>query len=119
MRKITEVSTKAFFTDRTMKIGNTEVRQVPSGHLMITELLLHGNRIAWKPTGCTNNIMISAGGWTSNTTKERLNGVLWWHFNNSLVQIVQKNWLWYLMDNDTFKQWDGTPIHLNDFSAGI
>ena len=117
MRQITAVAAEAFFTDRTMKVGNTEVRQVPSGHLMITELLLHGNRIAWKPTGCTNNIMISAGGWTSNTTKERLTGILW--RSNTSVKLVQKNWLWYLVNNDTFQQWDGTPIHLNDFSASI
>lgn len=117
MRKITEVSARAFFTDRTMKIGNTEVRQVSSGHLTITELVLHGNRIAWKPTGCTNNIMISAGGWTSDTTKERLSGVLW--RSNTSVTLVQRNSLWYLVNDDTFQQWDGTPIHLNDFSASI
>ncbi len=47
-------------------------------------------------------IAITNCGWESNTTKERLNGVIQAVGLN--YGLVQKNWIWYLDG----KQWDGS-----------
>lgn len=56
-------------------------------------LFLHGNAIARRTA---TGIEISNGGWSSNTTKERLNGL-------PNVRIIQKNSQWFLNG----ERWDG------------
>lgn len=83
MRKITRESVSAFLDGRKFNKGNMSV-EVESD---VTKLKLHGNTIA---TIDTLGVMsISNGGWSSNTTKERLNGL-------PNVSVHQKNWDWYL-----------------------
>lgn len=88
MRKITQETTSAFMNRNTRTLGNT----MTDGNA----LYLHGNKIAeWRD----GDLYISNAGWTSNTTKERLNGL-------RNVHIFQKRGQWYL--NGT--AWDGEWI---------
>jgi len=68
MRKITEQSISAFNNNKAFNSGNTAVYVDGNNTL----LRLHGNLIAKKEAGA---LSISCGGWMSNTTKERLNGL--------------------------------------------
>lgn len=88
MRKVTLETTGAFMARRAFTMGNT--------HTDGTTLFLHGNAIAkHTPKG----LMITNAGWSSNTTKERLNGL-------QGVSISQKNHQWYLNG----KEWGGEWI---------
>lgn len=88
MRKITERVCGAFERREARRIDNT----MTDGNA----LYLHGNKIAeWRGKA----LWISNAGWSSPTTKERLNGLRG-------VRINQKDWVWYLNG----KQWDGEWI---------
>ncbi len=90
MRQVTQRICRAFEYQQAFKIGNSET----DGKV----LYLHGNAIArHTPDG----IEITNAGWSSNVTKERLNGL-------SGVNIVQKNFTWYLNG----KEWDGGWINV-------
>lgn len=90
MRKTTEVVAQAFEWRNAKKMGNTSTDG--QGYY------LHGNKIAeWRD----NSLWITNCGWTSNTTKERLNGL-------NGVHITQKDWQWYLNG----KEWDGNWIRI-------
>jgi hypothetical protein len=89
MRAVTRNSVQAFSNNETRSFGNTRVK-AENG---VTKLFLHDNLIAIKENGVTK---ISNGGWSSNTTKERLNAL-------EGVSIRQKNFVWYLND----QEWDG------------
>lgn len=99
MRKITQDAVHAFHNGYNFKRDNTRVVKEHSG---LVTMYLHGNCIA--TNGFLSGIMISNGGWSSNTTKERLNGVI------GRGRIVQRNHQWYLDG----KAWDGSPILIKD-----
>lgn len=61
---------------------------------------LHGNSIIWK---VASGYMISACGWRTNTTKERLNAL-------PKVSINQVKGIWYLNG----KEWDGSPTLISN-----
>lgn len=93
MRKITSQIVGAFNYHNAAKLSNTE----SDGR----SLYLHGNKIAeWREDG----LWITNAGWSSNTTKERLNGLRG-------VSIYQKDFNWYLND----KEWDGRWVRVADF----
>jgi hypothetical protein len=95
-RKITEQVASAFLNRRPKSIGNSST----DGHV----LLLHGNRIAeWHG----DDLWITNAGWSSNTTKERLNGL-------PGVRIHQKDFAWFLNG----KQWDGSWTSVSLWNAG-
>lgn len=95
MRKITALAVDAFLNGYSFYSGNTVVKQFNS----VSVMFLHGNEIARiYPCGC---LFISNGGWFSNTTKERLNGI-------PRVNIVQKNFVWFLNG----VAWDGCTIEV-------
>ena len=77
MRNITEQATQAFFEGRNFKLSNTEVHADATG----VYLKLWGNLIA-KRVG--ERVSISLAGYNTQTTKERLRGVLN-RFNKTLV----------------------------------
>lgn len=88
MRKITSEVVYYFNNRQAKKISNTSTDG--DGYY------LHGNKIAeWR----NNDLWITNAGWTSNTTKERLNGL-------NGVSVTQKNWQWYLNG----KEWDGSWV---------
>lgn len=88
MRKITKQASQALHTGYTFKSGNTQVNKRIGG----MELLLHNNLIARD----IDNLEINNCGWTPNTTKERLNGVLEEYETD--YRLFQKAGTWYLRD---------------------
>jgi hypothetical protein len=101
MRKITEQAAHAFLRRENFKLDNTEV--IVEGD--VVKMYLHGNCIAQRTPLATT---ISTGGWMTNTTKERLNGL-------SNVSIVQKKGVWYLNGNE----WDGENTIIGVFGIWI
>lgn len=101
MRKITFDAVAAFYNEKPFKRGNTEVEVFICTLLRKTVyLILHGNTIARLKNG---KLTISNGGWSSNTTKERLNGL-------TGVHIQQKDFVWYLNG----EAWNGDWIKIGD-----
>lgn len=92
MRKITKESVNAFLMGKTFNKGNMSV--VKDGETF--RLKLHGNTIAIIDE--LGVMSVSNAGWASNTTKERLNGL-------PNVRVHQKNWTWYLNDNEWGGEW--------------
>ena len=97
MRTITHLAVKKFMSMENFSRGNTQVFNGDE-----VKLCLHGNNIA---TIKDNGLFITNCGWFSNTTKERLNGLL-----GSLgrIGIQQRNFKWYLDE----KEWDGSLVKL-------
>lgn len=91
MRKVTMLTIAAFMNRWTITVGNT--------HSDGTALYLHGNKIAEHRA---DGLYITDAGWSSKTTKERLNGL-------PGVSISQKNWQWFLNG----VQWNGEWIKIN------
>jgi len=97
MRKVTQEVVGAFNAGRECRRGNTR----STGDC----LYLHGNLIAERrPDG----VYITNAGWSSNVTKERLNGIYG-------VNVYQKAWHWYLNGN----AWDGKMIRVSDGKPGV
>ena len=97
MRKVTQNAAANFNNNTNFKSSNTEVFYSESQKA--TYLALHGNTIATKHG---DKLMISACGWLTVTTKERLNGL-------DGVSIYQKAGIWYLNG----KEWNGELIEVN------
>ena len=78
MRQITRDSVNAFLAGRTMAKQNMMVDTVTLNGLATTRMWLHGNLIATLTGVDIDNCTITLrdAGWESNTTKERLNGIL-------------------------------------------
>ena len=98
MRKITLRAISSFYMNKPFKQDNTQVRVGTLKGNPITELLLHDNVIAKTMDG---RLWITASGWLTPTTKERLNGF-------TQVYIVQWKGVWYLKG----KEWDGSWIEV-------
>ena len=92
MRKITADAIRAFRNRQTFKRGNTEVKVFDNS----VALYLHGNMIA--EYAADGALYIRDGGWQSNTTKERLNGL-------PNVSIHQKDFQWYLNGEEWSGEW--------------
>ena len=93
MRQITIDAIRALRNGTNFKRGNTKV----SHYNNEAHLLLHGNLIAYYAE--QGGLFISSAGWTTTTTKERLNGL-------PNVNIHQKNFQWFLNG----EEWDGQFI---------
>jgi len=99
MRQITALAINAFNNNYKFKRDNTEIRIIKEDNYTITQMRLHNNIIAEKtPSG----FYISTCGWSSMTTKERLNGLYG-------VNIVQRNYDWYLNG----ELWNGQRIKVH------
>lgn len=94
MRQITKDAIIAFRKGAPFSRDNTSVELSPLGNVVV--LKLHGNTITRYDVGDFNSLEICDGGWASNTTKERLNGI-------NGVHIHQRDYVWYLND----KEWSG------------
>lgn len=94
-RKITQESCNAFHLGRKFKKANMEVEVenviLSSGGNNYTRvaMYLHGNCIARYNHDGKWKTEITDAGWSTTTTKERLNGL-------DGVSIYQKKWVWYL-----------------------
>ena len=110
MNLITEQSVAAFLNGKKFSKSNMRVEVEPN----VTVLKYQGNAIAYKYNDPKNTISITNCGWETNTTRERLNGVILESIYSGLIskdfkRIKQKNWVWYLDG----KEWDGKLIDLN------
>ena len=113
MRNITKLAVKKFLNHDNFNMGNTSVWngyersiQSPNTHNRLwSRMLLHNNEIASKEQ-YSDSILIDTCGWFSNTTKERLNGLL---DSLGLPKIQQKNFKWYLIG----KEWNGNEVRIN------
>jgi hypothetical protein len=100
-RQVTQQAVNAFTSGRTGTFGgNTTVELSPLGAVLV--LKLHGNAIARRDVGPLKSFEICDGGWTSNTTKERLNGL-------PSVTVNQKNYEWFLNG----ERWNGSWTTIN------
>ena len=90
MRKITKEAVDKFLGKETFRKSNMSVEESYG----VYKLKLHGNTIATIDE--LGVLSVSNAGWTSNTTKERLNGI-------PGVRVHQKNWNWFLNG----VEWDG------------
>jgi hypothetical protein len=94
MRQVTRKITAAFYRGETLKIGNTRTNG--------RSIWLYDNKIV---DDRDDGIYITNAGWNSNTTKERLNAI-------SDVNIVQRNFVWYLNG----REWDGSWIKVRNWN---
>ena len=96
MRKVTKQISDAFNSGIKKTAGNTSVSVNENGDCF---LYLHGNLIAKRVNG---EIWVTNAGWSSSTTKERLNGL-------QGVSIYQAKGVWYLNG----QEWDGSWQKIN------
>jgi hypothetical protein len=92
MRKITREAVDKFLSKQPFSKSNMKVEDAGG----IFKLKLHNNTIA--TIDQMNMLSISNAGWSSNTTKERLNGL-------PNVHIKQKNWNWFLNGQEWNGEW--------------
>lgn len=72
MRKTTREAAEAFINGTTYKNSNTSVFIAGD----VVTLSLYGNAIATRDLPHPTKMMVSLAGWSTNTTRERLNGLL-------------------------------------------
>ena len=95
--------------------SNTSVTFYPSENL--SEVRLHGNLIAWLDHS-KQVLAISSAGWHTNTTKSRLNALLY-EFNTG-IRVFQKNFDWFVTDFTGKKKvsfYDGILVTKEGFSS--
>jgi predicted DNA-binding protein (MmcQ/YjbR family) len=102
MKKITAQALDAFINARKFKKDNMTIEVQPN----VTVMRLYGHPIAYLYNDPERTLSISACGWLTNTTKERLNALPGVHIN-------QKNWRWYLNG----MEWDGKLVDVNKLGA--
>ena len=103
MRKIEQQMNRAIATKTDWSSSNTRVEFNDSTNC--SNVFLHGHNIA-TVDHTTNAVKVSSCGWTTNTTKSRLNAILsevkWG------CRVFQKNWTWFVSYNNQTKSfWDG------------
>lgn len=100
MRKITQDAIRAFNHNYPFKRANTQVKTSRADGVSYTVMELHGHPIAEKFRDFNGTqLTISACGYLTPTTKERLNGL-------SEVSIYQRNYEWFLNG----EPWNGERI---------
>ena len=87
--------------------SNTSVFFYPDEN--VSEVRLHGNLIAWYDHN-KQSLGISSCGYETNTTKSRLNALLYETFTGN--KIVQKDFTWYVQDDfgDKIDFYDGQIV---------
>lgn len=93
MRKIERLMNEAVNEALNWKSGNTEVKTDGDN---VSRVFLHDNHIATIGEGF---IQLFDGGWQSNTTKSRLNALLFAHGIGG-EGIFQKNFEWFFSDHN-------------------
>ena len=114
MRKIERQMNFALSNKGNFSNSNTSVTYYKSENL--SEVRLHGNLIAWLDH--TKQVLaISSAGWHTNTTKSRLNALLY-EFNTG-IRVFQKDFDWYVSDfiGKTVDFYDGLLVYKNGFSS--
>ena len=115
MRQIEKQMNFALSNKGNFSKSNTSVTFYPSENL--SEVRLHGNLIAWFDHA-KQLLAISSAGWTTNTTKSRLNALL--HEVNTGVRVFQKDFQWFVTDFTGKKKvefYDGLLVNKDGFSS--
>jgi len=115
MRQIEKQMNFALSNKGNFSKSNTTVSFHSSENL--SEVRLHGNLIAWFDH--TKQLLaISSAGWHSNTTKSRLNALL--YEVNTGVRVFQKNFDWFVTDftgKRVVDFYDGLLVNKDGFSS--
>ena len=101
MRKIEQMMCKAVQSSKDWKSANTEVVSSQDG---LSTVYLHGNKIA--EVG-DDFLTIFDGGYQSVTTKSRLNALITEFCNAVTDGVFQKNYQWFVSDNNITKEFTG------------
>ena len=115
MRKIERQMNFALSNKGNFSSSNTTVTFHSSENL--SEVRLHGNLIAWLDH-TTQTLALSSAGWHTNTTKSRLNALLY-EFNTG-IRVFQKNFDWFVTDFTGKKKvsfYDGILVTKEGFSS--
>tara|TARA_B100000287_G_scaffold414939_1_gene448005 strand:- start:28 stop:399 length:372 start_codon:yes stop_codon:yes gene_type:complete len=115
MRKIERQMNFALSNKGNFSSSNTTVTFHSSENL--SEVRLHGNLIAWLDH-TTQTLALSSAGWHTNTTKSRLNALLY-EFNTG-IRVFQKQFDWFVSDfsgKKTVSFYDGILVTKEGFSS--
>ena len=115
MRQIERQMNFALSNKGNFSSSNTSVSYHPSENL--SEVRLHGNLIAWLDH-TTQTLALSSCGWHTNTTKSRLNALLY-EFNTG-IRVFQKDFDWFVTDFTGKKKvsfYDGILVTKEGFSS--
>ena len=102
MRKIEEQMNNAVANNMDWHNANTSVSFDPETSVSVVRL--HGNKIA--EVG-DDYLTIFDGGYQSKTTKSRLNALIDRFCNAVTDGVFQKDWTWYVSDNNVTVQFSG------------
>lgn len=105
MRKIESQMNQAIRNNEDFKSSNTRVIYSPIRNT--SEVYLHDNLIAIQSD---EGLQVFDGGWQSNTTKSRLNALIDEFANAFTDGVFQKNFTWYVRDNNQVKEFDNGYI---------
>jgi hypothetical protein len=97
MRKIETQMNTAIHNNANWQSANTSVVTEDA----TSKVYLHGNHIA---TVGDDYVEIFDGGWQSNTTKSRLNALINEFCNAVTDGVFQKDYTWYVKDNNITKK---------------
>ena len=115
MRQIERQMNFALSNKGNFSSSNTSVTYHSSENL--SEVRLHGNLIAWLDH-TTQTLALSSCGWHTNTTKSRLNALLY-EFNTG-IRVFQKDFDWFVTDFTGKKKvsfYDGILVTKEGFSS--
>ena len=103
MRKIEIEMNAAIQNNIDWQKDNTSVHFDPETGVSIVRL--HGSKIA---EVTDNDMTIFDGGYQSKTTKSRLNALITEFCNAVTDGVFQKNYQWFVRDNNEVKQFNGS-----------
>ena len=103
MRKIEIEMNRAIQNNIDWQKDNTSVHFDPETGVSIVRL--HGSKIA---EVTDNDMTIFDGGYQSKTTKSRLNALITEFCNAVTDGVFQKNYQWFVRDNNEVKQFTGS-----------
>ena len=103
MRKIEIEMNRAIQNNIDWQKDNTSVHFDPETGVSIVRL--HGSKIA---EVTDNDMTIFDGGYQSKTTKSRLNALITEFCNAVTDGVFQKNYQWFVRDNNEVKQFNGS-----------
>ena len=103
MRKIEIEMNRAIQNNIDWSKDNTSVHFDPETGVSIVRL--HGSKIA---EVTDNDMTIFDGGYQSKTTKSRLNALITEFCNAVTDGVFQKNYQWFVRDNNEVKQFTGS-----------
>ena len=105
MRKIEQQMNNAVANNKNWQSANTSVHYNEENGVSIVRL--HGNKIA--EIG-DDYLQIFDGGWQTTTTKSRLNALIDRFCNGITDGVFQKDFQWYILDNNVTRDFDNGYI---------